>query len=804
MIKYFLCALLSLIFCSLNAQEKPLMRSLPFDSASIPREHVLDFTHLKLDVSFVPEQGKVLGIVNHYFTPKRDKVDSVFLDAPGIQIDQVIHRKESLNFRINKSGVTIFFKQAVKHGESDSLQIAYTAFPRKGIYFIGWNDPTNRSRKQIWTQGQGIDNRHWIPMYDEMNDKRTTELRIKIGEPFQVLSNGVLLSKVKQNDGTVWHYKMSKPHAPYLIMLGIGEYEIEKRTSKSGVVSDLWFYPDHKNRVNSIYAHSAEMIDFFEREIGVPYPWEAYAQIPVQDFMYGAMENTTATVFGDFFCVDARGAIDRSYVGVNAHELAHQWFGDMVTARSSTHHWLQESFATHYNMLYEREAFGQDYFDLARRNSGVSALRASQKDLFPVGHSKGGSTRHYPKGAVVLDMLKYVTGREAYNRAIKYYLGKHAYGNVSSEELLIAFHESLGLSLDWFWEQCIYRGGEPFFQVNAIHETGKTTFNVKQLQVNKPYVDIFRMPVEIEVHFTDGSSENKRVELNDENQSFVLTYPAKKKVAFALFDPNSRIALKFLDFPKDFETLKAQAISAPFMLDRLDAVLAMDTISLAKKRDVLLQVFRKEQFHAVKSAVIEQLIDDRDKKSVALLREAFKDKDVKVRMAVLEAKDTLDLLFVKEAEAMLRDSSYRIAELALKRLCRDNPTAKEKYLEILSTEEGNNNKNIRMAWLEIAIKSGKTEFFKELVDYCSVSFEFNTRNTAMNLLKELNYKEPDAIVNILDAAYNPNMRLRRNAISYLKWAIQDTNAKAQLNSIIQTKGGLEEWRTEIHQLIFNN
>jgi len=801
MIKYLVTGLISVQLLALHAQEKPLMLSLPYESASIPREHEVDFTHLKLNISFIPELGQVIGKVNHYFTPLRDRVDSLFLDAPAIKIERITHRNASLKYKTNAKGVVLYFNQSLKNAEADSIQIEYTALPRKGIYFIGWNDKTGRSRKQIWTQGQGIDNRHWIPMYDEMNDKRTTELIIKMPEPYKVLSNGVLLSKSIKSDGNTWHYKMSKPHAPYLIMLGIGEYEIEKRTSSSGVVSDLWYYPDHKNRVNNIYAHSAEMIDYFEKEIGVPYPWEAYAQIPVQDFMYGAMENTTATVFGDFFCNDSRGTIDRTYVGVNAHELAHQWFGDMVTARSSAHHWLQESFATHYNMLYEREAFGQDYFDLARRTSGISAIRASQKDLYPVGHSKGGSTRHYPKGAVVLDMLKYVTGRDAYNRAIKHYLQKHAYGNVSSQELLIAFHEALGLSLDWFWEQWVYRGGEPVFNVEAIHEPGKTVFEVKQLQVNRPYVDIFRMPVELEVHFTDGTVEAQKVELNKEQQSFVITYSEKKKVAFALFDPNSRIALKVLDFPKDFETLKAQALKAPFMLDRLDAVLAMDTIGLATKRATLIQVYKNEQFHAVKTAVIDQLIKDTDKKSVALLRDAFKDKDVKVRIAVLQAEDTLNLTFLKETEALLNDSSYRVVETAFELLCNFNPSAKAKYLDLLQGEVGNNNKNIRFAWLKVAIESGRKEYMSELVDYSSNSFEFNTRNIALNQLKELNYRGDDVLNNALDAAYNPNMRLRRNAISFLKWAVQDEQTKLMLNAKFQGLENIEDWRKEVHEQI---
>ncbi|MFM2286528.1 MAG: hypothetical protein RLZZ543_2025, partial [Bacteroidota bacterium] len=492
---------------SLSAQKepvKPFIQSMPYDSASVPRERFVDFQHLRLEASFEPTQGKVNGLVSHRFQAIRQNVDTLFFDGPDIQVQEVSYHNQALAIRKYETGFTVVFPKALSWNVTDSLSIRYTAFPRHGLYFVGWNDPTNRARKQIWTQGQGIDNRCWLPMFDNMNDKITSEMIITMAKPFKVLSNGVKLNVSDKGNNQIWHYRMNKPHAPYLIMLGIGDYEIEARKSSSGLAVNLWYYPDWKSRVIGTYAKSTEMIDFFEKEIGIPFPWENYSQIPVQEFMYGAMENTTATVFGDFFFNDERGLLDRSYVGVNAHELAHQWFGDMITARSETHHWLQESFATHYNMMYERETFGQDYFDLARRNAQNAALNASTRDLYPIASSDAGSTRWYPKGAVVLEMLKYVVGREEFNRAINHYLKSHVYDNVDSEDLLIAFHETLGYSLNWFWEQWVYRGGEPVYQVKAESTTASTQFTVSQLQEKLPYVGLFKMPILFEVHFTDG------------------------------------------------------------------------------------------------------------------------------------------------------------------------------------------------------------------------------------------------------------------------------------------------------------
>lgn len=200
--------------------------------------------------------------------------------------------------------------------------------------------------------------------------------------------------------------------------------------------------------------------------------------------MYGAMENTTATVFGDFLMTDEKGFNDRNYVGVNAHELMHQWFGDYVTARSDAHHWLQESFATYGNMLYEQKFFGQDYFDWSRRGGQSNSINdGRKKNNLPVAHSESGGTRHYPKGAFILNMLKYVVGgREVYNKCINHYLKSHPYSSVDSHDLLIAFEDITGMQLDWFFEEWIYKGGEPKYNVSFREDAGDVIFSVKQTQ----------------------------------------------------------------------------------------------------------------------------------------------------------------------------------------------------------------------------------------------------------------------------------------------------------------------------------
>jgi len=782
------------------SQTKPFVKTLPYDSASVPREHNLDFLHLRLEASFVPQEGKIVGTVTHTFTPIRKQVDTVFLDAPDIKIKEIIYHGKSLPYTSSPDGITLRFEKSLTWDVVDSVRISYEAFPRKGLYFIGWNDPTNRCRKQIWSQGQGTDNRNWIPMYDEMNDKVTSEMIITMPKPFKVLSNGEKLSETDKGNDKVWHYRMNHRHAPYLIMLGIGEYEIETRRTESGVTENLWYYPDWKERVNNSYKYSTEMIDFFEKEIGIPYPWEQYSQIPVQEFMYGAMENTTATVFGDFFFPDDRGTLDRNYIGVNAHELAHQWFGDMVTAKAPTHHWLQESFATHYNMLYEREVFGQDHFDQARRNAQLGALGASTKDLYPIAHSKAGSTRWYPKGAVVIEMLKYIVGREAFNRTIKHYLQRHPYGNVDTEDLLEAFQETTGESLDWFWEQWLYRGGEPFYKVQTATSATSVMFIVKQGQEAGSYTGYFRMPFNFEVHYTDGtfSSKTKWVEGKETTVDIILD--PGKAIAYTLFDPGNQV-IKAVEFVKPFGQLKAQALTAKYMLDRLDAVIAMIDLPLNQKREVLHQVYARETWFSIKELIIDQLKKDENKKSRAILKSAASDKDVKVRKALIGAYDTIPLYLIATVEGMLLEPSYELQEDVLKKLCLIKPEKITQYLEKTKSEKGNNAKNVRITWLRLAIKNGQKDYEAELTDYSSQSFEFNTRRNALNALKDLKIVNEQVIRNAWEAAKSPNGRLAGGSIGFLSWAVKENPAWKTIFDNLIGKDLRPAWQNEIIEKI---
>ncbi|MFN0049745.1 MAG: M1 family metallopeptidase [Cytophagales bacterium] len=735
------------------------------DVSTSPREHALDFLELKLELTFVEKEGLVRGKVTHIFTPLRTKVDQFSLDTKGdLTIKEAMLNGNKIEFRKDSTGY-LFFTPNLSFGNKYTLSLSYEAHPKKGLYFIGWNDTTNISRKQIWSQGQAIDNRNWIPMYDEMNDKVISEVNVTFNAAYKVLSNGAKLVEKENGDGTkTWKYKMDKPHAPYLIMLGIGKYDIKELKSKSGVPIRLYYYPEHKDRVDITYKYMTQMFDFLEKETGVPYPWKpTYSQIPVQDYTFGAMENTSAVIFGDFYFVDSRAYLDRNYVGVNAHELTHMWFGDLITARSESDTWLQESFATHYQWLFDKEAFGKEQFDWNRRLANNEALAASLIDKKAIASTNGGRVRWYPKGAFVIEMMKYMVGREQYNRVIKYYLEKNAYKNVDANELLIAFQDVLGVSLNNFWEQWVYKGGEPSYKVswtdirNAKNERS-TEISIEQTQEVNDLVGLFKMPIKIEVWYKDGSRDT--IQPTIENQFHRISIPNKSNfdIDFVLFDPNSQI-LKSVSFVKYQEEYFKQALKAPNMLDRYDAIVAMKNVEIDKKRDVLTSVYIKERFHGIKSEIISQLVNDTAKSSVDLVKSAISSKDANVRRSVLTNMNLISAEWEPELRKLLSDSSYANVELALEKLSFKFPANTQSYLDITKSEKGNSGNNIRIKWLELACGLDKPKYINELVAFACPPYEFRTRINAMEALKKLNYLDEKLLIGLLSSASHFNTRL---------------------------------------------
>lgn len=754
-----------------SSEHEPIVTRYAF--LSTERERVVDIERIRIAVQFVPTAKRVIGRVTHVFVPLRTVVDSIVFDGIRMTIRSIRSGTSALRFRTTDTTVVIYGKW--RYPRRDSITIEYECTPARGLYFPGWDDPTGRKRKQIWTQGQPFDTRHWVPLYDYPNDKAITETIVTFDSSYTVISNGTLVDKRANPDGTLtWHYAMTKPHATYLIMLAIGKYGVVERRTRGGVPLRLYYYAEHPEWVEPTYRYSAEMVDFLEDLLGVRFPWESYSQVPVEDYIAGAMENTTATVFGDFFHGDARAMLDRSYISVNMHELTHQWFGDYVTQRDERSIWLHESFATFYPKLFFRRYFGEDYYQWMRRGEHHAALAASESNSLPILHRNAGTARIYSKGSAVLDMLMDLVGEEHFHRAVGFYLRSHAYGTVETRDFERAFADALGMNLGWFFEQWLYRGGEPSYRVRympiADPQTGDEwiEFTIEQIQSNDALLPLFRVPVTLEVHYQDGTFERMRAWIADRVETVRVPNPRKQRVAFALFDPGS-IVLKRVDFHKDFDELVAQARRAPLMIDRYDALEAIirdSTVHDTLKLNLFAERFTAERFYAIKALIVRAIAREQSlhhhSSARRLLAAALRDSDVEVRRAALLSLSEVPAWLQAEVEAILNDSSYALVARAAELLATTYPARAMEYIERIKDCDGAQY-NVRIVVARIRAEHGDTAARAELVDFASPSYEFMTRIAAMNALRALNWCDRMLVAHLLEARFHFNQRLASTA-----------------------------------------
>jgi len=395
----------------------------------------VDFLTCNADITVLPIKKVVSGTVGYTFKITK-AVDSIYIDAKNMKFSNVFLKNRKAVYKNTDTKLWLFFN--FKKGKEYAVSFNYEAHPKKAMYFIDWEYQKHpEANPQVWTQGQGKDNSNWIPSFDDMNEKLAFDLSITFDEKYQVITNGKFISKKrKRSSGYTWKFDMKQPMSSYLLAIAIGKYDKQTVFSKHGIPLELYYYPKDKAKIESTYRYTKQMFDFLEEEIGVPYPWQNYKQVPVKDFLYAGMENTSITIFSDAFVIDSTSFVDKNYVNVNAHELAHQWFGDLVTETHGTHHWLQEGFATYYSLLAEKEVFGNDYYYHKLYNTSKQLINAQKTDTIPLMNSKASSLTFYQKGAWALHSLREQIGDSIFKLSVKKYLQKHQFKNVETNDFI--------------------------------------------------------------------------------------------------------------------------------------------------------------------------------------------------------------------------------------------------------------------------------------------------------------------------------------------------------------------------------
>lgn len=744
------------------------------DAGKFPREKNISLNSLSLDIKLLEKQGRVDGKATYTMSYLRKEVDTLFLDAIEFQVKSITINGEVMRYRADSAGITIYLPKDKK--DSSTLVIDYTAYPVRGMYFLNWNNPDPKAYRQIWTQGQGIDNRHWIPGLDDVANLVDYHVRITFNDQYPLVSNGNLLSVVQNVDHTkTWEYKLYNKHALYLVMIAAGDYKMKTQKSKNGVQLDQYYYPDRAYCFEATYQHSEVMMDWFEQEIGVPYPWNGiYRNVPTKDFLYGAMENTSSTIFTDNMHVDSRAQLERPYLNVNAHELAHQWFGDLITERAGAHHWLHESFATHYSKRFIKWLKGDLEFDASRMGELNAAFAAGQNNSLPIGHSGSGSPRHYPKGSFVLDMLRNELGNENYRRSITHYLTKHGHQNVVTSDLIDAIYETTGRSVDWFFDQWIYRGGEPVIEVDFSIRKNQLELTTTQTHKMEATVKAFRLPMQLSVYYKSGRKELFSVLLHNEKDIFQIHLNDKEVFDFLVLDEDVNF-LRRISYRKG-EVLDRQILEkSTYHLARLEAATRLKEFVWKGKKELYASVFHRESSYLVRREILDQLMyKEEDETMQDILSHGLRDEHFLVRRAAIQAIHISNPVLKSLLVQALNDSSYVNIEHAFNKLWTlySDESDHTNWLNMLHTLGGTSRNNLSILYNSKLLAQSQdkihSEAFQSLKYLASESADFRARIPAIEALMSSKAIDSELVSHLIQGALYFHPGIRNTSIENLK------------------------------------
>ena len=506
------------------------------------RAQTFDAQHYTIRVSFDRAQEKVFGDTTVSLKPLKADFRTVELDAVGLAFEKVTLDNTAIELTHKTVGgkVIVTLDRAYGPDETVAIRFKYSAMPKKGIYFVPSNEAENGHSAQVWTQGEPDEARHWFPSFDFPSDKATTEEYITADKGETVIGNGEFLGKEATADGKEkWHFKMPVPHSTYLVSFIIGKYvRIDDKYNEIPLGS--YVYPGRETTAKNAFGPTKDMLAVYENITGVSYPYNKYDQTIVARFQFGGMENITATTMADSEIFFGDFEFGKSIVtDLVSHELAHSWFGNLVTCRNWAELWLNEGFATYMEAVYRENKNGRDDYirkvqidadeflahdASTNRRHGLYNLRADEVDkLFDT------AAVTYNKGGVVLHMLREQVGTENFWKAINAYLNKHKFATVGSEDLKDAMESASGQDLEWFFDQWVYHSGAPRLSVTSKYSAAKKTVIVTVAQIQKAddlVPAAFRLPLEFEVD-TPSGNVNKEIEVTKRIETFTLKVRSK-------------------------------------------------------------------------------------------------------------------------------------------------------------------------------------------------------------------------------------------------------------------------------------
>lgn len=520
-----------------------LFASFAYAQTELDRPRVYDVKHYTIRVNFDPGKKIVFGDTTVQLSPLKEPLSAVELDAVDLKFSSVrsADSGKELSYTAGNGKVTVRLARAYSATENIAIRFVYTiTAPKKGVYFItaAKTGPGVPHPAQIWTQNEPEDARYWFPSFDFPSDKATSEQFITAPKGEIAIGNGELLDTKKNADGSsIYHYRMNVPHSTYLTSFVIGDFVRLSKTHRDVPLS-FYAYKDRKNVAAIAFEHTADMMKAFESVTGVDYPFPKYDQVMVSGFSeFSGMENITATTLADSEILYAEYPFLRPVVeDLVSHELAHSWFGNLVTCRNWGELWLNEGFATFMEAVSREKLYGPDSYvrklasdrDEFIADDAISKRRHALQNEFAIPDNTLFDATTYQKGGVVLHMLRQTVGDMAFWKAVNLYLNRHKFENVVSSDLMAAMEEASGQKLAWFFDQWVYSGGYPRLEISRQYSESDRQLKITVDQTQKEdglTPGAFRFPLDIEVS-TPAGNVTRTLNITKRSETFTIELPA--------------------------------------------------------------------------------------------------------------------------------------------------------------------------------------------------------------------------------------------------------------------------------------
>ncbi|MGB7443064.1 MAG: M1 family metallopeptidase [Coleofasciculaceae cyanobacterium] len=731
---------------------------------------------LNLELDFAKQSCS--GVCTITLTPICNGIKQLVLDAVSLTIESVQIESTAQPFDYDGEQLHIRLLEATEAAKDIKIAIAYgVENPQRGIYFIGPNQDYPNKPTQVWTQGEDEDSRFWFPCFDYPGQLSTSEIRVRVPKSLIAISNGELIATEEDGESKIYHWLQQEIHPTYLMTLAVGDFA-EIRDEWQGKPVTYYVEKGQEEDARRSMGKTPRMMDFLSKKFGYPYPYPKYAQVCVDDFIFGGMENTSTTLLTDRCLMDERAALDNMRTeSLVVHELTHQWFGDLVVIKHWSHAWIKEGMASYSEVFWTEHEYGKDdaaYYLLGEARSYLEEDSSRYRRPI-VTHIYREAIelydRHlYEKGACVYHMIRTELGDELFGKTIETFVADNAHATVETVDLLRAIEKATGRNLLFLFDQYVYRGGHPDYQVayswDGDSKLAKVTVTQTQAREGKngSKSELFDLKIPIAFGYVSPNSEVEKlqtfkVRIHEREQSFY--FPLEQKPEFVSFDAgNNYLKTVSLEYPTP--ELKAQLKFDPDPISRIYAAQALAKKGGLEAVKVLSESLSNDSFWGVRSEVAQQLGRIKLDQVTTVLISGLQDKDARVRRKVVtvlgktKTPESYDALkqFLSQGDA----SYYTEAAAARSLGCTVSANLKHKEPEVIDLLKGVLQE--RAGWNEV-VRSGaigglsqmksSTVALEVIVKYTRPGVPQPLRLTAIRALGSISPGQtPDKVEEILE------------------------------------------------------